>query len=106
MLVIQLAIHPALLHSAEAGCRLADDLVSMLNSSSDTLEIDLSRVDRMTPSFANALVMTLLHAVSREIIRERVRFVNAQPIVIAAINSSIRRFDSGIRLSTQLTGVA
>jgi hypothetical protein len=59
-------------------------------------------VMRMTPSFANALTMTLQEEFPNGEFRSRVTFSNANDTVMRAINDSIGRYDRGIRLSTQL----
>ncbi len=63
--------------------------------------MDLQRVERMTSSFANALVMTILDGVPRQVVRDRLNLQNASEVVEESINRAIERFDQGVRLTIQ-----
>lgn len=65
------------------------------------IEVDLADAIRMTPSFANTLVMRLMASPSFNNLDERVQFVNASCHVAAALQRARERFSQGIRLSDQ-----
>lgn len=96
---------PMVLNAAPYGLELARS-VSILLSRGESVRVDFSLVERATPSFANAFMMTLLHQFERDILRSNIHFTHARPTVIEALNASIRRYDSGIRLSSQRTSQA
>ena len=88
------------LNHADRGLALARLILDRLNAG-QTLTLDFARVERVTPSFANAFIMTLLEAAPVETLREAVKMVNRNDTVAVAINDSVRRYRRGIRLSTQ-----
>ncbi len=98
MQVISLA--ETTLRSANAGTTLAEQILDLL-AAGERVRVDFASVQIMTPSFTNALVMRLLarHAVPD--LRDRCEFVNRSQHVIAEMNHAVRRFQSGIRLSSQ-----
>lgn len=96
---------PMVLNTAPSGLNLAAEVASLL-SRAESVSVDFSLVERATPSFANAFMMTLLHQFDREVLRSNVHIENARPCVMAALNTSIRRYDSGILLSSQRPSIA
>lgn len=88
------------LNSASRGLDLARD-VSVRLEKSESIEIDCQGVARVTPSFANAFVMTLA-ASDPAVFRSRVHIRNASSHVDDAFQSARDRFARGIRLTTQL----
>jgi hypothetical protein len=63
--------------------------------------VDFSQCDRMTPSFADVLWMTLAHAHPILTLKKRALFSNRNENVRAAMDAAERRYLDGIRLSTQ-----
>ena len=82
------------------GLQLAEDVLRALREV-ETISIDFADVHRMTPSFANAFIMTLLEQLSIDEAKRRVSFLDLHENVAASINQSIHRYRKGIRLSTQ-----
>lgn len=93
------------LNTAPSGLDLAAEVASLL-SQAESVRVDFSLVERATPSFANAFMMTLLHQFDRDVIRRNVHIENARSCVISALNTSIKRYDAGIRLSSQRRSIA
>lgn len=89
------------LRSASMGESLADQVTEALRQA-DTVRVDLACVEMMTPSFANALVMTLLDRFPLATLQTRCAFVNRAEPVIDVMNRAVRRYQSGIRLTAQL----
>lgn len=88
------------LSRATHGLELAEDVLRFLREA-ETISIDFAEVHRMTPSFANAFIMTLLDQLPIEEAERRVRMLDLHENVAASINQSIHRYRQGIRLSTQ-----
>lgn len=88
------------LTSATRGQELAEHVILCLDCYK-SVELDFSQVQVMTPSFANAFVMTLLHRVPLETVRQRCIMVNRPAWVASAVNQAAQRYLSGIRLSSQ-----
>lgn len=98
-MVVDLISQSGVLNSASSGLALAADVAARLQRV-DTVEIDMRSVVRVTPSFANAFVMTLLAAFS-DAFPHRVRPLNAQDFVELAFRQAADRYARGIRLSSQ-----
>jgi hypothetical protein len=90
----------AVLNSPDAGSALAFRVLEILHAG-DNVTIIFNNVERMTPSFANAFVMTLLERFSSHEFSNRVEFTNVSDAVHAAITKSIERYERGIRLTSQ-----
>jgi hypothetical protein len=88
------------MNSPDGGLSLAYNLLDRL-SQGDDVRLDFDGVGRITPSFSNAFVMTLLQRLSLEGFRARIQMVNQNAGVQTAIAESIRLYESGVRLSTQ-----
>lgn len=88
------------LTSADRGRELAEHVIQCLDCYK-SIELDFSAVEVFTPSFANAFVMTMLHSVPLDTLRERCIMANRPEWVSAMINQAARRYMSGIRLSSQ-----
>jgi hypothetical protein len=93
------------LNTVAAGLSLAQHTVSALRNGED-VRIDLCAAERMTPSFANALVMTILMAVGEREFSDRVRLSASSGLVLEAWAKAVERYRRGIRLSTQQPGAA
>ena len=89
------------MNSATSAEVEAAQVLAALKNPEMTVEIDLSGVQRMTPSFANTFVMRLLHEHTRDALRARCRFVSPASHVAAALQTAVSRYESGIRLSDQ-----
>lgn len=100
-----IVITAEILNTPEAGLSLAE-LVAQALGSGEAVRVDFARFDRATPSFANAFMMTLLHQFERDVLRSNVHIDNACPAIIDSLNTSISRYDRGIRLSSQRTPAA
>lgn len=93
------------LNGVEMGLVLAQRLVLVMKSGQSVV-LDLSTVERVTPSFANALVMTAIEAVGIDTLRSRVTLSGALPLVREGWSKAIERYERGVRLSTQRPEVA
>ena len=93
------------LNTVGAGLLLASQAVTALGRG-DPVCIDLSPAERMTPSFANALVMTILEAVGEREFESRVTLRASSDLVREAWSKAVERYKRGIRLSTQRPGAA
>ncbi len=72
----------------------------------DVVILDFSNVVQMSPSFTNTLFFNLLHRMSLEDLRQRVRIENAAPYIVDAINTAIsRKLEHRAELSSYLTTV-
>ena len=98
-MVVDLIAQSDVLNSASRGLALAADVAARLQHV-DAVEIDVRAVVRVTPSFANAFVMTVL-AEFPDALSRRVRFVNAEAFVELAFRQAADRYARGIRLSSQ-----
>ena len=67
------------------------------------VRVDFEGVRYMTPSFANALMMTLMESLTEFDVQFRVQFANWSPDVKRAMDQAAERYSKGIRLSTQRT---
>ncbi len=95
----------AALNTVAAGLSLAAMVINELKAGS-SVQLDFVAVERMTPSFANALVMTILDAVGVEVFRTRVSIAFSSTLVQEAWMKAVERYERGIRLSTQRPGAA
>lgn len=93
------------LNSGAAGLSLAIEALSAVGAEG-VVRLDFGAVERMTASFANALVMTLLAELGEEALISRVALVSASDAVLAEWRRAIERYQRGIRLSTQRPGAA
>jgi hypothetical protein len=66
----------------------------------EAVTLDFANVRPMTPSFANTLVMNLLHRVSLDEMKARVRFENTSPHIDAVLDRAITRH---LKLGIELT---
>jgi hypothetical protein len=72
----------------------------------EIVHLDFMDVERMTASYSNALVMTLLGELGAETLGLRVLPVSANHAVLAEWERAVERYRRGIRLSTQRPGAA
>lgn len=93
------------LNSAATGLELAEQASGTLRAGG-VVQIDLQDIERMTASFANALVMTLLDAFGVAEFERRVLPINATPFVLESWSAAVDRYRRGIRLTTQRPGAA
>lgn len=93
------------LNTVTAGITVAHAAVAALQAGA-TVRIDMTQAERMTPSFANALVMTILDAVGSATFNARVCPVFSTPAVQEAWNKAVERYNRGLRLSNQQSGAA
>jgi len=98
--VLQIQPDNSVLRSPNVGESLADEISHALRDS-DKVCVDFACVENMSPSFANAFIMTLLADFPLSELRARCEFVNRSESVVDMMNRAIRRFQSGIRLTTQ-----
>ena len=89
------------LQAARSGETLADQIAATLRQG-QSVRIDFADIEWMTPSFANALVMTLLAEFPLDVLQRHCHFENRCEQVVSAMNSAVRRYQGGIRLSHQL----
>lgn len=95
----------ASLNSVSAGLALANAVVDALRAG-ETVVLDLSAAERMTPSFANALAMTILDAAGEAVAASRLSVLSTSGPVNEAWSKSVERYRRGFRLSTQRPGAA
>lgn len=101
----QLQVTEPTLNTVASGLSLARDIVAALRCGR-AVALDMSTVERMTPSFANALVMTILDAVGLPVFRAQLQMSTVSPVVQDAWAKAIERYERGIRLTTQRPGAA
>lgn len=92
------------LTSASNGLRTAEEVLRLLREN-DQVIVNLRAVESMTPSFANAFLMTLLETLGSSI-GSRVVLSNAPPRIADILTRSEKWYNSGIKLSTQRTATA
>jgi hypothetical protein len=88
------------LRSASEGLEMAREIIARLRNA-ERFRVDFAAVEMMSPSFANALIMTLLEQFSVDQLRANCEFANRTEVVIDAMNRAAQRYQSGIRLTTQ-----
>jgi hypothetical protein len=93
------------LNAVPAALELAARVVAVLEHGG-TVILDLRAVERLTPSFANALAMTILDAAEPAEFRSRVDVRTGSDAVRESWSSAVSRYERGIRLSTQRKGAA
>lgn len=103
--MVCLHLHSPILRSTGLGEELATQLTNILNSG-ESVRIDCAKVEMMTPSFANTVLMNLLERFSMSDLRARCQFVNRCDVVVETMNCAVQRYEHGIRLSTQRCAVA
>ncbi|MCC5785611.1 MAG: STAS-like domain-containing protein [Phycisphaerales bacterium] len=98
--MLSIALKNHFLRSSIDGANLAATVLRALDDG-ETVCIEFSGVEIMTPSFANAFVMLLLERYEVPQLRERCEFLNRSDHVVCAMNRSVERYQQGIRLTTQ-----
>ncbi|MBX3377519.1 MAG: STAS-like domain-containing protein [Phycisphaeraceae bacterium] len=89
------------LTTAVNGQSLAGLIIAALHTE-EAVQVDFADVEVLTPSFANALILTLLASMSVESLRVRCVMTNRRDTVADSLNRAAFRFQQGIRLSDQL----
>ena len=89
-------------NSARRGVELAQAVLRLLDSTY-CVTVDAAVATRLTPSFANAFVMTLRETLSVSDLQSRVQIDGASNRVASAINQSALRYSNGVRLSGDIT---
>ena len=92
-------------NTVPAGLELAQRVVSAIQAG-NTVCLDLTKVERLTPSFANALVMTILEAVGPDAFKSKLRLVFGSEFVESSWGQAVQRYERGVRLTTQREGAA
>lgn len=100
MSTAEITITESVLNDASRGLALAQDVLVNLEHATRVV-IDYALVERMTPSFSNAFVMTLLERHAIDALRERVVSKARNEQVAAAMSRSARRYLEGVRLAHQ-----
>lgn len=100
MSVQDLRVSEPSLNSVAAGLELAERAIGAIRGGA-SVRIDLSAALRMTPSFANALVMSMLDALGVAAFNDRVTMTTGSDLVREAWQKAIERYERGVRLSTQ-----
>lgn len=90
------------LNTSETAIQLANAVLEAVHAG-EVVRLDFADVQVMTPSFANALVMTLLATTSIDDLRSKCDMANRSSHVIENMNLAVKRFQAGIRLSSQRT---
>jgi hypothetical protein len=88
------------LNTVSTGLKLAETALCAIRNG-HRVEIDFAEVSRITPSCANALVMTMLGGMSGEAFASSISICNAAVIVAESWNEAVQRYHRGIRLSSQ-----
>lgn len=86
--------------SAAAGVEHAAAALAAL-ARGGRVQLDATDADRMTPSFANALVMSILDAIGQSDFERRVELVGGPENLRENWDKAVERYGRGIRLSTQ-----
>ncbi|MFN0011797.1 MAG: hypothetical protein ACKVS8_09165 [Phycisphaerales bacterium] len=86
--------------SAGAGLEHAAAVLAAL-ARVGRVQLDATAAERMTPSFANALVMSILDAIGQSDFERRVELVGGPENLRENWNKAVDRYGRGIRLSTQ-----
>ena len=89
-----------ILKSAGDGLELAHEILSDLQLH-ESVALDFSQTEFITPSFTNALVLTLVHALGTDVFKERVCLSGVSSSVRSSLDRSVQRYERGIRLSSQ-----
>jgi hypothetical protein len=92
-------------NTVSAGLDLARRVVTALTAG-HTVQLDLQSVERLTPSFANALVMTILEGVGPDTFSSRLRVRFGSEFVEDGWRKAVERYERGVRLTTQREGAA
>lgn len=92
-------------NSAANGVATAQIVLSHIREGKN-VALEFSDVERMTASFANALVMTLLESMGEDGLDKKIELINAAPIVAGEWQKAVERYQRGVRLSTQRHGAA
>ena len=93
------------LNAVPAGLSLARSIIEALEDGR-AVRLDLEFIERLTPSVANALVMTVLDAVDVVAFRARIQVKFGSVLVEEAWNKAVSRYERGVRLTTQRQGAA
>ena len=88
------------MRSAQMGEDIAVKILTAIDHN-EQVRLDFHRVEIMTPSFANAMIMTLLSKHSLEELKHRCQFQNRSLTVVSMMNRAVTRYTNGIRLTTQ-----
>lgn len=88
------------MRSAQMGEDIAVEILDAIDQNQQ-VELDFRAVEIMTPSFANALIMTLLSRHSLDDLRRKCLFQNRSSTVISMMNRAVTRYSNGIRLTAQ-----
>lgn len=99
----ELCLAPVL-NTAASGCELAHRVHRMLDRGA-SVSLDFRRVEYLTPSFANAFVMTLLEEAGEGALKNVYR-VNASDRLLRKLDRAEQRYRDGVRLSTQRPSAA
>ena len=91
----------SVLNRAQAGLDLARQVLDRIRASG-SVSLDLTNVDRITPSFANAFVMTILDESGESDLPHSLTLLNPNDQVSREIAISVDRYARGLRLTTQL----
>ena len=92
-------------NTVSAGLDLAERVVSTIRDGYIVL-LDLKGVERLTPSFANALVMTIIESVGDVAFRTKLSVVFGSELVEEGWRKAVQRYERGVRLTTQREGAA
>lgn len=93
------------LNTVASGLSIASAVLEAVRTG-HKVRVSLMNAERMTPSFANALVMTLMESLGAEAFHAQVSLETASAAVSDQWNAAIDRYDRGIRLTTQRPGAA
>jgi hypothetical protein len=100
-----LQIPESSLNTVSAALLLAQQAIESLRKH-EPVRVDLTRAERMTSSFANALVMTILDAVGEQVFQSSVTLDTPSALVRESWDKAVERYRRGIRLTTQQSGAA
>jgi hypothetical protein len=95
----------ATLNTVPAALELAKRVIAQLRSG-ENVHLDLEPVERLTPSVANALVMTILDEVGRAEFDAMISVAFGSELASESWTKAVQRYERGIRLSTQRQGAA
>jgi hypothetical protein len=96
---IQIQLEPVC-NSAASGLDVAREISKLLAENREVC-LNAQEVERMTPSFANAMVMTVLAEYPQEDFASRVLLDTSNQFVLQQVVAAVSRYNRGIRLSSQ-----
>lgn len=84
---------------ASEGATVARDVLDRLDSFA-RVAVDCGKPSRMTPSFANGLIFTLMESLPPDALKSRVGIFNANASVRESLREAVLRYRRGVRFNS------